>query len=271
MTHPDYEILLRYAVEDVTDAEQLRVDTHLAECDACVERIRALRYLQENFTPLWESWTAAEHGRLHRRWQWLGVLQQLAGQSPSLAGRLRQWAEALREGAEITFKLLIDQSRRIASVACGVLPGECESALCPAYRGVGSPEEQKQLEAHLQKSSDCLAEDRTDEAVAELLEAVKIDARRPQSATLEVSRQGRRLLQTAVDGRSGRVWIRYWPAEPRLAPALAVLIPRGREAVPLAAEFKAVPEDTYLLAEFENVPDGPYALRIGPWVTGLEE
>jgi len=52
---------------------------------------------------------------------------------------------------------------------------------------------------------------------------------------------------------------------------LAVLIPRGREAVPLAAEFKAVPEDTYLLAEFENVPDGPYALRIGPWVTGLEE
>jgi len=266
----EHEVLLRYVAGDVTEAEQLRVDTHLAKCDSCVEHVRTLRYLQTHFSSIWDSWTAAEHGRLCRQLKWLGLMRQVIERTPTLSARLRHLGTAIREELGLAFQLLIDQSRKLATAGSGGLPADYEFVLCPAYRGVGSADEQQQLENHLPKKLECLANNRTDEAVRELMEAVKIDPRRPQSATLEILRKGRRVLQAAIDGRAGRAWVRYWPAPDEPVPILAVLID-CRCNVVQAAAFERVSESSYLLAEFPDIPDGSYTLRIGPFAPGTTQ
>ncbi len=263
MQHPDESILLRYVADRVSDQEQLTTDLHLADCPACAQRVQALRYLRKGFTTVWNSWTAAEHGRLCRQSQLVRSLHEVAEAKPSLAARVGQWLQALQEEIEVSLKVLIDQSHDVASLAHGVLPADWQFKLHPAYVGVGTPEEQKALQEHLEKSSLFLSEDRDAEAVAELVAAVEIDARRPQSASSDVWHGGRQMLQTAVDGR-GRMWVKFWPEEGQEPPALALLLPHRPDGKVLAAEFESVGEDEYVVAEFQDVPAGLYALRLGP-------
>ncbi len=263
MQHPDESILLRYVTDRVSEQEQLATDLHLAECPECVQRVQALRYLQRDFATVWNSWTAAEHGRLCRQWQLVQGLQEVAEAKPSLRARVHQWLEALKEDVEISLKVLIDQGQEVASLAHGILPPDCQFKLYPAYVGVGSPEKQRELQDHLEKSSMLLSENRDAEAVEELVAALGIDARRPQSASSDVWHEGRRVLQTAVDGR-GRMWVKFWPAAGQEPPTLALLLPHHPDGKVLAAEFEAVREDAYVLAEFQDVPEGLYALRLGP-------
>lgn len=264
MCHLRDNVLVQYVTGQTSCDEGLEIDTHLAECSACVERVCALRYLQEDFAELWDSWTAAEHGRLHRQWEFAKALGEIAAARPPLRSRIREWLDALKAEAEVGLKVLLDRSHEVASLAQGILPSSYEFKLCPAYTGVGSPEKQKALEDHLTKSSMLLAGNREAEAIEELLAAVKIDPRCPQAATSEVFCQGRRILQTAVDSRRRTVWIKFWPPEGQSPPALAVLLPLGREGKALVAEFEPVEEDASVLAEFRDIPDGQHALRIGP-------
>jgi hypothetical protein len=263
MQHPDENLLLRYVLERVSDEEQLQTDAHLADCPECVQRVQALRYLRRDFANVWKSWTAAEHGRQFRQWQLIKGLHAIADAKPSLASQVRQWLEAIRAEVEIGLQVLIDRGHEVASLAHGVLPPDCRFRLYPAYVGVGTPEAQKALQNHLEKSSLLLSENRGAEAVEELLAAVGIDARRPQSASSEVWQGGRRVLQSAVDGH-GTLWVKWWPAAGQSPPTLAVLLPHHPQGQALAVAFEAVEEDSYLLTEFREVPEGFYTLRLGP-------
>ncbi len=264
MCHPYEDSLLQYVAGEASCDQELEIDRHLAECSDCVQRVCTLRYLQKDFAEIWNSWTASEHGRLHRQWQFAKALGEVAEAKPSVRSRVREWLDALKAEAEVGLKVLIDYSHEVASLAQGVLPPSYEFKLSPAYTGVGSPEKQKALEGHLTKSSALLAGNRETEAIEELLEAIKIDPRCPQAATSEVFCQGRRILQTAVDSRRRTVWIKFWPQEGQKPPALAALLSLCQEGKTLVAEFEPVEEDASVIAEFRDVTDGQHALRIGP-------
>jgi hypothetical protein len=165
---------------------------------------------------------------------------------------------------EIGLQILVDHAQKVASTAAAVLPGGYEFELRPAFAGVGLPEEQTKLANHLKKSSSFLSNNMTREALGELLEAVKIDARSPQAAVSEICRKGDRILQMIVDSRRGCVSIKFWQGHLEKKPALAVLLPKNPDSGALIAQFKPIENELYILAEFENLPDGAYSLQIGP-------
>lgn len=264
MIHPDEHSIQRYISSLVSEEEQLHIDTHLAECPVCSQRIQTLRYIRENFDSLWDSWTAGEHGRVYRQLQLVKTLTEIATAKPSLAERLKQWLEQLGEGLEISTRVLLDRSRKIASVAAVALPRGYEFKLRPAYVGVGSPEEQTRLEDHLKKGSDLLSQGKIDEATGKLLEAVEINARYPQAAVSEIRQDERLLLQVIVESRRRKISVKYWPSEGQEPPILAVLLPKHSGIRASAAEFEPIEGEQYVLAEFAYLTDGAYSLQIAP-------
>ena len=264
MHHLDEDVLQRYVSHSVSDQERLEVDSHLADCADCARRVQASFYLQRRFDPLWDEWTAAEHGRAYEQWRLVKAAREIAEAEPSLADRVKQWLGQFRSDVGFSLKVLIDKSHKVAAVAQDVFAPGYEFRLCPKYSGVGTPEQEKQLDSHLKRGSEFLSQDRQAQALDELLEAVKIDARTPQSATSEVFSEGRRVLQMVVDSRRGRIWAKSWPEEGQEPPGMAILLPGRPELRALAIEFRKVEDEPYLLAEFEDVLPGIYSLWIGP-------
>ena len=60
------ELMRRYITGSATESERFEADCHLAGCDRCVERLRAMAYLRQNFDTIWGGWSEAEHQRLAR-------------------------------------------------------------------------------------------------------------------------------------------------------------------------------------------------------------
>jgi hypothetical protein len=265
LIHPCDGAFLRYVADRPSDQERLAIDAHAADCPECRRRLQALLYARENLSALAASWTAAEHGRAYRQWRVAKALEDAAARSPSLAATAARWVDQLAAGVGMRLKVLVDRARRIASAAADVLPTGCDFELRPVLAGVCSAEELTRLDAHLKKAGARLAEDKPAEAIAELSEAVRIDARAPQAAVCEVRRQGAVLLQTIADGRHGRLSAKFWPSEGQAPPALAVLLSEDVARSAPVSRLEPVEGELYLVAEFEGLAGGIYALAIGPW------
>jgi hypothetical protein len=266
MCHPDENTIFQYVSQKASEQEQLQVDTHIADCPECMERVRALLYIRKNFESVWTSWTSAEHGRVYRQWKLAKALKEAAERSPSMTVLLKQWLMELKNGMGIGINVLMGQAMKVASAAAATLPIGYEFELRPAYAGVGSPDEQTQLVDRLKKSSSLLSHNKIEEALSELAEAVKIDARSPQAAVSEICREGNRILQMIVDSRRGCVFVKFWQIYEKSRPALAVLLPNDSGKRVLISPFKQVENEQYILAEFDNLPDGVYSLQIGPHI-----
>jgi hypothetical protein len=264
MGHLDQARALGYVLEQVSEEERLEADTHLAECGECVDRVRALSHLRASLDPLWAVWTAPEHGRAYRRWLMAQALGEAAKASPSIAAQARQWVQQLEKEAELALVVFLSRASRIASVAEAVLPSGFGFRLRPAVAGVGSATQTDQLQQHLAEGSRLLAQDRPEEAIRELSQAVRIDARAPQAAISEVYCNDRLVLQVVVDSRRGRVSAKYWPDVKEGSPALALLMPRESKGKALVAAFEPVEGETYLLAEFLEPPEGLFTVQISP-------
>lgn len=263
MRHLDDNTIRRYVLGEVLEPDLISVDGHLADCPECVGRVRALRYVREHFDVLWDSWTAAEHGRVARQWRLAEAVGEMTREHPSLAERARKWLAGFREEMGLGVKLLMDRHQQIVSLARAAMPLEYQFQLSPVYRGVAGPEEMATLEKHLNRGSELLAEDRPEEAAQAILQAVELGPLSLQSAVSEVHRKERRILQTTADSALGRVSVKYWTPPDEEDPIMAVLLPKHADTKAVAAAFDRVRGEAYLLAEFRGVTDGVYTLHVG--------
>ncbi len=262
MNHITADLFLRYVSDQASEIEQLQADTHLATCSDCRERLGVFIYLGEHVETILNSWTATEHGRLYRQWQLLNAIQKVTEQTPHLAGRLWRYIEQGKAGLEMTLRLLLDRTEKLATAAAGSLPPNYVFNLRPAIAGVGSPAELAKLQRQLRKGSEHLSKGDQQSAFFALQEAARIDARSPQVAVMEINREEHLLMQVTVDGQRGRVWVRFFATAGEPLPELALLLPASPEAVPYIAEFKPVNEEEILLAEFALVEENLQTLLI---------
>jgi hypothetical protein len=107
MTHPDLIAWIRYVAEDPADNELLELDQHMAGCRDCQVHVRALRALQSNFTGNQQNWTAAEHGRVYRRWRLVVGLK-------SVAKRAKDYFLRLSEDDMTSLRIVLDRERKLA-------------------------------------------------------------------------------------------------------------------------------------------------------------
>jgi hypothetical protein len=262
MCHPTEEIFLRYVSGAAMEEEQLEIEKHMARCSQCVELASTLRYIQENFDDLLNSWTASEHGRVYQQWRLVRALHQTAETAPSMAEGIARLYECLRKGMVLCVKVLVDRYQRIACLAQDAIPAGYELRVCPAYSGVGSPEAQSKVEEYLREGSELLSEDKIPEAVNKLLLAGSIDARSSQSVRSEVYRGEQLVAEAIVDSRRGRISVVLWPKPECALRTEAILLPDGATGEVLTATFEHVESQPYIVAEFEDLKHEMYRLWI---------
>jgi len=265
VSHPDLNDLLSYCSESLEVERQVRIDRHLADCSACAERVRSLIYLRENFEEIGSAWSAAEHGMTYRQWRMALALARSMETTP--AGpkeKALDWLNRIRRDAAVATRVLLNRSHKVACLAKGALSGRYAFELNAVLPGVGSSDEFLKAERRLRAGSDLLSEDRDEEALRELKEASKIDARTSQAAVSQIHHGNRLLFQIVADSRRGVLFVKFHPQANAAPPVLAFLLCKERNELDRTAEFLPVEGEDYLLAEFKDLASGAYRLVIDP-------
>jgi hypothetical protein len=260
MNHPEQAVLFQYIADRLADETRWGFEAHLADCPACLTRVKTLKFLKENFEPIWSSWCAAHHGQAMQQWRLVQALAAKAQVAPHLVPFALRWLQQVSAGVEFSLQVLLDRGRRMAMTATQCLPVGSTFQLRPAFIGVG----ETALETHLKQSSVHLEHGRSDEAVTQLQQAVAINARATQSSVSQVMHRGKTRLELAVDSRRRQVLVKYWPDPTEPPPVFALLHFKGTDHIEAVMEFRRVEGELYLLAEFSDVPDGVWSLHIGP-------
>ena len=275
MEHIHPRSLVHYLRNDLSADNLMAVDEHLCECDECLDKVRALRYLRSNFDSIWKSWTAEEHGRVYKQWRLAKALREAHEQqsnSESIRTTALKWLKSLRtKSSEFAVDLLIDGKQKLAILASAgqnafMDPSDAyEFFLSPVRIGAGAPDTMADVEKHRKAASLSLLSGKIDEAKSHLEEVVEIDSRAAQAAGLDIIRDEKVVGRIQVDSRRTRVSFMYWPARED-HPQLALLIPEHEEKVPMVEELRPVEGANYLLAEFTNLADSRYTIALNPMV-----
>jgi len=259
MDCPNEEQIIRYVSGNTEEDEAQSLEEHVVDCLSCLHHVRSLLHLTRCFDTIWDSWTPEEHGRVYRHWRLATALLE----APTLLReKALNWLKQIRNSAELTLRLLVDHTRRVAATGLGAAGADFTCHMAAA--GIASPQE-TQLAEHLFRGSDLLVQGRVPEAMHEFLEGSQFNARAVQAATTDILREERLALRLVVDSRTQRAQVYYWPSSGKDTPSLAMLIPEQTPGPAILAEFHPVEGADYLLAEFENVSDGVHVVNIGPF------
>jgi hypothetical protein len=131
--HPTVETLMQYAESRLEDAEEARIEEHLATCDTCVELAR--RVIQ--FDEIWRQWTADAQGEAFRmtdalKRQRLAVALKRAERSasdmPLVRERLHRWQQSLQGRAAAALGVVVGVADEVTRVVTdgfdALLPAE---------------------------------------------------------------------------------------------------------------------------------------------------
>ncbi len=254
MTHLDDILMLQYISKQASEDERIEVDSHLAECSECLTQVKALAHIRDNFEAVWESWTAAEHGRVLRQWQLAVALEKLGESVPALVQQIKSLFHRLETDAETCVKIWLDRVKILTTVAGRVMPQGHEFHLRPAAAGVGDDN----IQSHINRASSFLSQEQVEEAVMALESSAEINVRTPQFAVSEIDGDAGRVAEVIVDSRQGRISVKLWHSSAEAKPSLVLLIPGRNITDTHVAEFEQVEDVEYLLAEFQDVPTGQF-------------
>jgi hypothetical protein len=229
MEHLTQGQALNYILQKMDEEMLFEVDQHLATCNRCVERVRALRTLQANFDVVWDSWTAKSHGEAYIRERLADALSQAAElvESGEYQNRIKSWFEKIQVKAEAALGIILDSSKRVAEI------------MYEELEGLSRPDSILQFQP-VRLSTEGIGE--------------KAPAR------ISVRAAGPPWAQVEVDALTGNITIEFddykkpWP--------LIILLPKSREQKPIVEILRR--QENYLFAEFKGIPDGEYLLLIEP-------
>jgi hypothetical protein len=240
--HPELEDILDYVGDRMSEEDLFLFESHLADCDQCIERVRAHTYLSTHLEELFETPRAMEvtvpvPGREP-------LLVRISGRLGELADRVYDLLTALPGRIEVAFKVAVDSAQKQVGIVAENFEGLSRegsplhfapgSALVPLPAVRGDAEAQKP-EREFSRLLQSQAYPET-EIHADAME---------RSVTVSVRVREREVLK-------GR-----W--------TLALLIPEAGGEVRVA-ELRAA-EDTrsgdfiQLIARFDNV-EGPHVLLV---------
>lgn len=235
--HPSAERLADYFGHGLSEEEEIAVEEHLAECDACTDAAR----LTFAASGLLDHWTAPTHREAALRSVLAGALVA-AGQQPSAAGwrvRLAAWVERWAGRAEAAVRVVIDA------------PGQAARAIAESVPEIARPDAAWQLAP-------------APAAVPTRGRAGAQGAARP--IIVCAGGDGAPRVQIAVSGQRGEVVVRLDDLPPGAEPPLVLLVPTGQWGAPRLAAPEPGPAadgDTWI-ARFEGLGPGEYLVALEP-------
>lgn len=245
MSHLSQKQLIAFAAGRSGAREAERAYGHLDACDACAQRLEAVRRIRSDFDGSWDEFLT------------------------ELATRVEAWetsaATEVFAGVELAIRGVLDEGRRLATAALDRVTGavgdlgSLDAAFQPAYSGVGDPATAGEAADLTQQASALCGEGKDDEAVRRLERAAGLDPRAGASAGLSVLAGGRKVGEVVVDARRRSVSVLL---DLDHAGVQAVLSHGSGRIPDMSSELQPVEGASYALAEFENVPAGPFSLRL---------
>lgn len=256
MEHPDIDRCILYVSGLCPDDSVFEMDAHIAKCEECLERIRALLFLKNNFDGFFGAWGAEDYIKACRRLKHVQRLIGLSESASAMAGRIRAACESIAGGGGIAVKALISHSKKIASLFADRETDGYSYRLIPAFSGVGTPESAS-LQEKIDQGSQMLLRGDLAEAEKILCEVSAKNGRCIQSGIMEVFDGSERVVRVVADSRKRSALVMYWGKRGKPAPECACLMP-DEDGDPILAEFLPVEGADYMLAEFRDIPDGTY-------------
>ena len=251
MSHPNQETLLTFASGQANETDAETMFSHLADCEACTERARAIDGLRSNFEGSWDAFIEEVGLRLEHQNAWA---RAQAEKRPALALALRG---------------IVDGSRRLATAAqqhvSGVLEAgkEIQSVFVPAYQGVASPEASEEAAKFAEEASTLCVGGDTTEALERLHEAANRDAAAVASAQLDFVSDDGVVGRVVVDAARRSVTMLVYPEVFGHDAGTAVLGFDESTGEPSRRQpLQAVEGAPYLLAEFVDLPDGSFTMAL---------
>ncbi len=244
---------IRYAADSISVSERIQMESHMAECEQCLDRIRNVLILKENFENVWNSWTAYDHGRVLIQLKILRNLKKLETLQPSYAEKIKNWLRNLRKETEIALNIFIDGIQRKALIAGRFLPSNHHFQLRPLLTGIGSPLDQTAVEERMEQGSDYLSKGLWSKAEQEIDELKKINARAAHAAVSEIYDENGKKMEAALDGRRNRLSVKLWTGRESSVPKYLMLIPAEESYQPLMVEFEYIEDESFFLAEAEGM------------------
>lgn len=234
-THTHDDELLDYFAEKLPEQHGQQLEEHLAICDVCTTRARAVYA----FHDLWERWTAAAHGRAYQQELVNRALRDAEASSTEWKKRLRQWRIRWRGLGEAALQVVMNLKAGAGEVvARGVdalnRPGSAwmlRPVLQPAF-----------VRGDLVEGQDVA--EFTTTAVANNPTA-RVIVRAAQRSEITIRIDGIERIEDA-------------PL------ALLIAVDPAREQQPRVAEAVQATGASYFLARFTDVPPGAYMIVVEP-------
>lgn len=260
MTGTDDDSILRYVRGEASEEEVLAFDRRMATDPALLERVRRLMYLRSRFDDVFLGLTASAYGERRRAVALAEALVAVAQSQPEWKSLLQKWFRQFGESAASSYRVLLDQAKRISSVACDQPSPGLTAELALGFGGVGSTD--RELENHLREGAIRLERGDVLAAREALESAARLDTRQTQTAHLRLSRGATAVCEVRVNSVRGTVAVKNWTVPGRTPPAFAILVPDGSPTDCRAAAFEFLRDEGAHLAEFSAVRDGSCRLFI---------
>ncbi len=231
--HIPGERLADYTARRLSEAEELDVETHLAECDECSEVARGGLLVGD----VWDTWTAQTHGQAYLASRLSQAIRQ-AQLTTANAGwqvRLASWADEWTGRVEAAVRVVMET------------PGSASRVVTEGLEALSRPGTGWQFAAV----------------------PVGMPSRGPRaqgagsSPTIALA-SGTSQARVAVGGARREIVVRLDAVPEDRQPPLVLLVPVTQDGEPRLAVPEQQPGAPYLLARFENVPAGEYVVAFEP-------
>jgi hypothetical protein len=231
--HIPGELMADYTARRLSEANELDVETHLAECDECSEVARAALIVGD----VWDTWTARTHGQAYLASRLSQAIWQ-AQHTTANAGwqvRLGSWAEEWTGRVEAAVRVVMEA------------PGSASRVVTEGLEALSRPGTGWQFAAV----------------------PVAMPTRGPRargaaaSPTIALA-SGTPQARVAVGGARREIVVRLDALPGGRQPPLVLLVPVTEDGEPRVAMPEQQPGAPYLLARFDDVPPGEYVVAFEP-------
>lgn len=136
MKHLDEENIIAYISDKLSEGDSFRLETHLADCDKCAEKVYHYNMIRENFDEIWDSLSLQN---LVKDALEIQLLESLVNTTiePHLSNRIYRWINNFHQKTGHLLSIVVNTSKKTAEMVEEGFRGLTETFQIPAFAPLG--------------------------------------------------------------------------------------------------------------------------------------
>lgn len=136
MEHLTSDDIIDYICGKMSEGDSFQLETHLADCDKCAERVFLYNILRENFDEIWDSLSLQN---LVKDALEIQLLESLVNATiePYLSNRIYRWIKDFHLKTGHLLSIVVNTAKKTAEMVEGGFRGLTETIQIPTFSPVG--------------------------------------------------------------------------------------------------------------------------------------